>query len=166
MIRRSSAEPDQVDRLATKLYEFILKLLGNSMVLRRLGLQASTFEQQLFKSEDWTESWSLLNLDLAVACMCLNLFSGSDDSAEAHMQDVLKFKLQCSRPPDETVAHAYHVMAFLHTKKGNCREALRSLKLARTHRKLSGLNPDEGLEQDTKRHVNHIKVSPAVLSNG
>lgn len=172
MARTSSAEPTHVDRLGMMLYAQILKLLGNSMVFRRFGHGTSTFEDQFCKSHtdgctclDWTESWSLLNLDLSIACMCLNLFSGSDESAEADMLDVLKFMLQCCRLPDETVARANHVMAFMHTKKGNCQEALSSLKLAQTHREVAGLEPDEGLERDIAKHVKHMKVNQSLVSN-
>ena len=172
MVRNSSADPTRVDKLAMMLYDGILIFLGNSLVLRRLGREASTFKHRFCKGNtngckclDWMESWSLLNLDLAIACSCLNLFSGSDEEAEAHMMDAFKFMLQCSRVPVETTSHAHHVTAFMRDNAGDCRAALMSLKIAQTERQMADLDLDEGLEQDLLKHVRHMKVSQPIISD-
>lgn len=167
MIKSSSCEPTHRDKLAMKLYDGIFLLLGNSMMFRWLGTggEAFTYGTRYCKSDtegcwclDWQESWTLLNLDLAIASVALNLFSGSDESAQAHTLDVCKFMFQSFRVPDETKAHAHHVMAFTSAKLGMCREALSSLKLAETHRQMAGLEPDAGLEQDITKQVKHMKM--------
>ncbi|KAM0713199.1 hypothetical protein Q7P35_000651 [Cladosporium inversicolor] len=104
------------------------------------------------------ESWTLLNLDLAVASIVLNLFSGTDENATSQMLDAWKFMLQSHRVPDETRARAHHAMAFVEVNNGNCRGALDSLKKAETHREMAGLDPDPGLSQDIAKQVKHMKV--------
>lgn len=149
-----------------QLYNGILRLLGNSMIFRRLGKHlARTYTDKYCKGDtdgclclDWSESWTLLNLDLAVASIVLNLFSGSDETATAHMLDAVKFMLQSCRVPDEATARAHHAMAFVQVKNGSCREALTSLKKAETHREMAGLEPDEGLKQDIAKQVKHMKI--------
>lgn len=171
MVKRCSSERAHADILALKLYDEIFLLLGNSMIFRRLGAvgDAFTYESRYCKHDvegcwclDWLESWTLLNLDLAIAAVVLNLFSGSDESAALHELDVFKFKTQSFRVPVETAAHASHVMAFAHARRGVCREALTSLKDAQTRRQIAGLEADEGLEQDIEKQVKHMKHCNAV----
>jgi hypothetical protein len=171
MIKSCSSERTWADKLAMKLYEGILILLGNSMIFRRLGAEglALTYKDKYCKSDtdtcfclDWIESWTLLNLDLAVASIVLNLFSGTDETASSHMLDAWKFMLKSSRVPDETSARAHHAMAFVQAKVGNCRGALESLKKAETHREMAGLEPDAGLKQDIAKQVKHMKVCKPV----
>jgi len=167
MIKSCSSGHAQADGLAMMLYDGIFRLLCNSMILRRLGCEgrALTYARKYCKSDtdgcwciDWIESWTLLNLDLAIASVVLNLFSGSDETASLHMLDVLKFMFQSSRVPDETSARARHAMAFVQAKNGMCRDALTSLKKAETHREMAGLEPDAGLKQDIAKQVKHMKV--------
>jgi hypothetical protein len=167
MIKTCSSERTWADKLAMKLYDGIFLLLGNSMIFRRLGAEglAVTYTNKYCKSDtdtcyclDWIESWTLLNLDLAVASIVLNLFSGSDETASSHMLDAWKFMLQSHRVPDETAARAHHAMAFVQAKEGNCRGALDSLKKAETHREMAGLEPDAGLKQDIAKQVKHMKA--------
>lgn len=171
MIKSCSSERTWADKLAMKLYDGIFLLLGNSMIFRRLGAEglALTYANKYCKSDtdtcyclDWIESWTLLNLDLAIASIVLNLFSGSDETASSHMLDAWKFMLQSSRVPDETSARAHHAMAFVHANLGNCRGALDSLKKAETHREMAGLEPDAGLKQDIAKQVKHMKTCNAV----
>jgi hypothetical protein len=167
MIKSCSSERWLADKLATKLYEGIFRLLGNSMIFRRLGAEglARTYAKKYCKNDtndcwclDWTESWTLLNLDLAIACIVLELFSGTDESANSHMIDAWKFMFRCHRVPDETSARAHHAIAFVQAKDGNCRGALDSLKKAETHREMAGLEPDAGLKQDIAKQVKHMKA--------
>lgn len=171
MIKTCFSERWLADKIATKLYDGILRLLGNSMIFRRLGAEgfARTYTDKYCKSDtvdcwclDWTESWTLLNLDLAIACIVLELFSGTDETAESHMHDTWKFMLQSHRVPDETRARAHHAIAFVQAKEGNCRGTLDSLKKAETHREMAGLEPDAGLKQDIAKQVKHMKVCSPV----
>ena len=111
MIKSCSSERTWADKLAMKLYNGICKSDTDTCYCL-----------------DWIESWTLLNLDLAIASIVLNLFSGSDETASSHMLDTWKFMLQSSRVPDETSARAHHAMAFVYANLGNCRGALDSLK--------------------------------------
>lgn len=171
MIKTCSSERSFADKLATKLYEGILRLLGNSMIFRRFGAKglARTYTNKYCKSDtedcwclDWIESWTLLNLDLAIASIVLELFSGTDESAYSDMLDTLKFMSQSYRVPDETSARAHHAIAFVQAKNGMCRGALESLKKAETHREMAGLEPDVGLKQDIAKQVKHMKVCSPV----
>ena len=111
MIKSCSSERTWADKLAMKLYNGISLLLGNSMIFRRLGAEglALTYTDKYCKSDtdtcyclDWIESWTLLNLDLAIASIVLNLFSGT---LKVHhwtlQQDVLLTLVQTHREVDD-----------------------------------------------------------------
>ena len=127
MIQTCSSERCLADQLATKLYGGILRLLNDSMIIRRFGDEglARTYTNKYCKSDtedcwclDWIESWTLLNLDLAIASIVLELFSGTDESAYAHMLDTWRFMLNSHRVPDETSARAHHAIAFVQARNG------------------------------------------------
>ena len=157
--------------LAVKLYEGLGFLLGNSMILRRLGddCVAYTYTQKYCKSEtngcwclDWLESLMLLNVDLTIALIGLNLLSASDGSDGTRVLDAHRFMVQCRRVPDETNARFKHMMSFIDAKHGLCREALADLKAAQTLMQMAGLEPGPGLEQDIGKQVAHMKVCKQV----
>ena len=172
MIKSCSFEHTWADKLAMKLYDGVFLLLGNSMIFRRLGAEglALTYEDKYCKSDtdtclclDWIESWTLLNLNLAVTSIVLNLFSGTDETANFHMLDAWKFMLQSFRVPDETSARAHHAIAFVQARVGNFRGALDSLKKVETHREMAGLEPDAGLKQVIAKQVKHMKACNPVF---
>ena len=166
MIQTCSSERCLADQLATKLYGGILRLLNDSMIIRRFGDEglARTYTNKYCKSDtedcwclDWIESWRLLNLDLAIASIVLELFSGTDESAYSHMIDTWMFMSVLHRAPDETSARVHHATAFVQAKNGMCRDTLLNLKKAETHREMAGLEPDAGLKQDIAKQVKHMK---------
>jgi hypothetical protein len=157
--------------LATKLYEGLGFLLGNSMIQRRLGAEffAYTYTQKYCKSEtngcwcwDWMEALMLLNIDLTIALIGVSLLSESDVPPETRLLEVHKFMVQTRRVPDETHSRFKHMMAFIDAKHGMCREALADLKDAQTLRQMAGLEPDAGLEQDIEKQVAHMKACKQV----
>lgn len=170
MIEARSSER-YANKLATKLYEGLGFLLGNSMILRRLGAEffAYTYTQKYCKSEtngywclDWMEALMLLNIDLTIALIGVSLLSVSDVPPETRLLEVHKFMVQTRRVPDETRARFQHMLAFIDVKYGACREALAGLKDAQTLRQMARLEPDPGLEQDIEKQVAHMKVCKQV----
>lgn len=170
MIKAQSSECC-ANTLAVKLYGGLGFLLGNSMILRRLGADciAHTYTQKYCKSEtngcwclDWLESLMLLNVDLTIALIGLNLLSGSDVSDGTRVMDAHRFVAQCRRVPDETNSRFQHMMSFIDAKHGLCREALTDLKAAQTLMQMAGLEPDPGMEQDIEKQVAHMKVCKQV----
>lgn len=149
------------------LYDALRALLGNSMILRRLGADciAYTYTQKYCKSEtngcwclDWLESFTLLNIDLSFVSIGLSLLSESDNSVEMRVFEAQHSMLHSSRVPDETKARFEHMRAFIDAKHGLCREALAGLKAAQTLRQMAGLEPDAELEKDIEKQVRHMKV--------
>jgi hypothetical protein len=146
MIKACSSKRCCTNTLAMTLYDALGLLLGNSMVLRRLGTDcvAYTYTQKYCKSEtngcwclDWLESFALLKLDLTIASIGLSLLSELDHSAEARVLDAHHLMLHSSRVPDETKARFGDMMAFISAKHGCCREALIDLKGAQTLRQMA-----------------------------